>query len=99
MQPQLDAIDLHQLATQIKIWGRELGFQQIGITDIDLSQAESRLQSWLEKKYHGEMQWMEEHGTKRSRPAELIPNTVRVISARMDYLPGDTQQIATLKNP
>jgi len=90
--------DFFSLAQQIKQWGRELGFQQVGITDTDLTQAEERLQAWLAKNYHGEMQYMESHGTKRSRPAELVPGTLRVISVRMDYLPPDAQMLATLQN-
>ncbi len=81
-------IDLARLARNIKAWGRELGFQQIGITDIDLSDAETRLLDWLNEGCHGAMRYMTLHGTRRSRPQELIPGTVRVISARMDYLPG-----------
>lgn len=80
---------LAELATAIKQWGRELGFQQVGITDTDLAAHEARLQDWLNKGYHADMQWMQEHGSKRSRPAELLPGTLRVISVRMDYLPGD----------
>jgi epoxyqueuosine reductase len=92
-------LDVHQLAAQIKIWGRELGFSQVGITDIDLGSAEDRLQAWLAKGFHGSMAWMAAHDNKRSRPADLVPGTVRVISVRMDYLPGDTAQIQVLKNP
>jgi len=79
--------DAAKLAADIKSWGLELGFQQVGISDIDLSDAESALVRWIEAGFHGNMQFMEKHGTKRSRPAELIPGTVSVISARMDYLP------------
>ncbi len=93
------SLDLNQLAADIKIWGRELGFQQVGITDIDLGDAETRLQEWLAKGYHGSMEWLTAHDNKRSRPADLVPGTVRVISVRMDYLPGDTEQIKTLKDP
>lgn len=78
---------LQALAARIKQWGSELGFQQIGIADTDLQQAEQHLEAWLEKGYHGEMDYMQRHGLKRSRPALLQPGTVRVISARMDYLP------------
>lgn len=91
-------LNLHQLAADIKLWGRELGFQQVGITDIDLGDAEVRLQEWLAKGYQGSMEWLAAHGNKRSRPAELLPGTVRVISVRMDYLPGDTAQIKILKD-
>jgi epoxyqueuosine reductase len=95
----IDNIDFAQLAADIKLWGRELGFQQVGITDIDLSHEESRLQDWLAQGYQGTMAWLAAHGNKRSRPAELVPGTVRVISVRMNYLPGDTQQIRILKDP
>lgn len=94
-----DALNYQQLATDIKRWGRELGFQQVGITDIELGEQETRLQEWLAKGYHGSMEWLAAHGNKRSRPDELVPGTVRVISVRMDYLPGDTQQIKILKDP
>lgn len=93
------SLDLNQLAADIKVWGRELGFQQVGITDIDLGEAETQLKEWLAKGYHGSMEWLTAHDHKRSRPADLVPGTVRVISVRMDYLPGDTEQIKTLKDP
>jgi len=79
--------DLTRLADDIKRWGRELGFADIGITDTDLSHAEEHHQKWVKKGFHGEMDYMAKHGTKRTRPAELIPNTARVITARLDYLP------------
>ncbi len=64
-----------------------LGFQAVGISDTDLAEAEVRLQQWLAQGYHGEMDYMAKHGSKRSRPGELLPGTVRVISLRMDYYP------------
>lgn len=79
------------LATQIKEWGRALGFQAVGIADTDLHDAEAGLQQWLAQGFHGEMDYMAKHGVKRSRPAELIPGTVRVISVRMDYMPPDAK--------
>lgn len=82
--------DLTALAATIKAWGRELGFADIRIADVDLSQAEAGLQAWLEAGHHGEMDYMASHGMKRARPAELVPGAVRVIMARMDYLPQDT---------
>lgn len=91
--------DFSQLNDQIKQWAKDLGFQQTGIADVNLQQAEQRLQQWLEKKFHGSMHYMEKHGTKRSRPAELMPGTLRIISVRMDYLPPDTKIIETLNNP
>lgn len=82
-----DNAQLAELAAAIKTWGRELGFQQIGIADIDLSTHEARLLDWLAGGFHGEMDYMARHGLKRGRPAELLPGTVRAIAARMDYLP------------
>ncbi|MEQ1622269.1 MAG: tRNA epoxyqueuosine(34) reductase QueG [Methylococcales bacterium] len=76
---------LQALASQIKQWGLALGFQQVGITDTDLSAAEIQLQDWLDKDFHGDMEYMQRHGLKRSRPAQLHPGTVSVISVRMDY--------------
>jgi len=75
------------LSERIKAWGHELGFQQVGITDTDLTTAEGRLMEWIASGRHGDMEYMARHGTKRSRPAELVPGTLRVISVRMDYLP------------
>ncbi|MGQ9425041.1 tRNA epoxyqueuosine(34) reductase QueG [Gilvimarinus sp. F26214L] len=89
-------LDYVELAAQIKTWGQELGFQQVGIADVDLTVHEDRLKQWLAKGYQGEMEWMGEHGNKRSRPQELLPGTMRVISARMDYLPGDDRPLETL---
>ncbi len=70
--------------------GLELGFQQVGITDTDLSESEPKLQAWLDKQYHGEMDWMARHGMLRARPHELLPGTLRVISVRMNYLPAES---------
>jgi len=80
-----DSQIMSSLALQIKQWGRELGFQQIGITDTHLPEAEAHLQNWLDKGFHGDMDYMQRHGEKRSRPALLQPGTIRIISARMDY--------------
>ncbi|MFP6782261.1 MAG: tRNA epoxyqueuosine(34) reductase QueG, partial [Gammaproteobacteria bacterium] len=71
---------------KIREWGQDLGFQQIGVTGIELEEDERRLQRWLDKKRHGEMRYMAKHGTKRSRPSELVEKTISVISARMNYL-------------
>ncbi len=76
-----------ELAARIAQWGRELGFAQIGIADTDLDVAEAGLARWLAAGYPGEMEYMARHGTARSRPAELVPGTVSVITARMDYRP------------
>jgi epoxyqueuosine reductase len=83
--------DYIRLAADIKCWGRELGFAEIGIADTDLSRAEIEHQAWIKKGFHGDMDYMAKHGVKRTRPADLMPNTVRVISARLDYLPPKAQ--------
>jgi epoxyqueuosine reductase len=85
-----------QLRSAIADWGAELGFQQIGVSDIDLAEAERRLDSWLADERHGAMHYMRKHGRKRSRPAELVPGTLRVISVRMDYHPGDQPRAEAL---
>ncbi|MDR5904239.1 tRNA epoxyqueuosine(34) reductase QueG [Franzmannia qiaohouensis] len=95
----LTASELHALAAEIKTWGRELGFQQVGITDTDLEHHERYLERWLAEGHHGEMGFMAKHGTKRTRPAELVPGTLRVISVRMDYLPPEVETTKTLGQP
>ncbi|MBL4744404.1 MAG: tRNA epoxyqueuosine(34) reductase QueG [Cycloclasticus sp.] len=87
-----NSIDFQQLASDIKVLGASLGFQQVGITDIELSDAEKQLNNWLDAGFHGEMGYMQKHGTKRTRPNELHEGTVRVISCRMDYLPEPMQR-------
>jgi epoxyqueuosine reductase len=91
----MDTIDqtMADLALQIKQWGLELGFQQVGITDTALPEAEAHLQHWLTNNFHGEMDYMQRHGLKRSRPELLHPGTVRVISVRLDY---QTEPAATM---
>ncbi|MDH5707669.1 MAG: tRNA epoxyqueuosine(34) reductase QueG [Hylemonella sp.] len=73
-------------------WARELGFSQIGVSGVDLSTAEAGLQAWLAQGFHGDMGYMASHGLKRARPAELVPGTVSVVTARMDYLPAGTSE-------
>jgi epoxyqueuosine reductase len=77
---------LATLAEEIKAWGAELGFQQLGVCDVRLEEHERRLEEWLQEGMHGEMAYMARHGRRRSRPEKLVPGTLRVISARMDYL-------------
>jgi len=89
--------DLSLLAEQIKLWSSELGFSSMGITDIDLSQDQRYLEKWLEKGYHGEMKYMERHGKKRSRPAELVQGTKRIISLSMNYLPKNYNGLELLE--
>jgi epoxyqueuosine reductase len=86
-----NSCDMQQLAANIKAWGKALGFDQVGITDTDLGAAEPRYREWLQSGFHGAMDYMAKHGSKRTRPAELVPGTLRILSARMDYQPADTK--------
>ncbi len=85
----MTALDPAALADRIRAWGLALGFGAVGITDIALAVDEARLDAWLEAGFHGEMEYLARHGRKRSRPALLVPGTVSVICARMDYLPAN----------
>jgi epoxyqueuosine reductase len=90
---------MQALSTSIKNWGLALGFNHIGITDTDLHEAEARHEDWIRKGFHGEMNYMAKHGVKRTRPAELVPNTLRVIAVRLDYLPPNaTDSESVLQN-
>jgi epoxyqueuosine reductase len=80
------------LATRIREWAQELGFQAVGISDTDLTAAESGLLEWLSQGWHGELDYMANHGTKRSRPEELVPGTLRVVSLRMNYFPPNARE-------
>ncbi len=84
-----ETIDLPRLREKIEHWARELGFQSLGISSGQLTQAESHLLEWLDRGYHGTMTYMSRHGSARTRPHELLPGTVRIISVRMDYRPED----------
>jgi epoxyqueuosine reductase len=84
-------IDYSQLLQKIETWSEKLGFQQLGVSDIDLTQHEKHLNNWIAAGFHGEMDYMHKHGSKRSHPEELVDNTCRVISVRMDYMPPDCE--------
>lgn len=87
----MSSIDYQSLTKNIKDWALDLGFSDVGISDIDLSAHEAGLTDWLAKNYHGNMDYMKRHGLMRARPAELVPGTIRVISVRLDYLPQDAK--------
>ncbi|MEJ5991671.1 tRNA epoxyqueuosine(34) reductase QueG [Ramlibacter sp. PS3R-8] len=74
------------MVAQVRTWARELGFSQIGVAGVDLSSAEPGLAAWIGNGFHGSMAYMESHGVRRARPAELVPGTTSIITARMDYL-------------
>ena len=93
---KINIINKPKLIRNINLWGAELGFQQIGFSDINLKNAEKKLKKWLDMKFHGEMHYMEKHGLKRSRPDLLLPNTLSVISARMNYLATDNESAKLL---
>lgn len=99
MSSKVPTSEFQQLASKIKCWGQELGFQQLAIGGVNLAEAERHLHEWLANDSHGEMSYMAVHGEKRSRPDRLIPGTTRVISARMDYLPTETRRVETLRSP
>ena len=90
--------ELSQLAQNIKLWGKELGFDEVGITDIDLSEHEQHLDKWIEKGMHGNMDYMHKHGRKRTQPNKLVEGTRRVISVRMDYAPADIRSAEKILN-
>jgi epoxyqueuosine reductase len=91
-------IDWQQLALNIKTWGQELGFQQIGICDTDLSLAKAQLHDWLDAGYHGSMEYMQRYDSLRAHPEALVPDTIRVIMGRMDYLPPNPAIKKTLRD-
>jgi len=96
---QLTPQEQDALLQKIRAWATELGFQQIGITGVDLGEHEAYLQQWLDAGYHGSMDYMARHGSRRARPQELVPGTLRVIALRMDYLDRDTQALEVLAAP
>lgn len=83
----MTSIDYTRLTVDLQHWAHELGFQQLGVAGVELADDETHLLNWLDAGRHGEMDYMARHGRKRSRPDELLPGTLRVISVRMDYLP------------
>jgi epoxyqueuosine reductase len=85
-------LDQAALLANLREWAAAAGFSQIGVADVDLSHAEAGLLEWLNNGFHGSMAYMAAHGLKRARPAELVPGTVRVITARLDYLPRATAE-------
>ena len=87
-----------ELIQKIQIVGKNLGFNAVGMSNLDLAHAETRLLDWLAKGYHGDMAWMAHHGTKRSRPAELVPGTLSIISVRMDYFPPNSADALMILN-
>ncbi|MBS0432237.1 MAG: tRNA epoxyqueuosine(34) reductase QueG [Proteobacteria bacterium] len=98
--PTRGDIDFGQLAERIKAWGAELGFDKLGIAGIELDADEARLLDWLREGRHGAMDYMQRHGARRARPHELQPGTVRVISARMNYCPRETNDaLEVLRDP
>jgi len=90
-------VNYQQLAEKIKLWGQELGFAQVGITDVDLSAHEQSFSDWLANHYHGNMDYMANHGLMRARPNELLPGSLRCISARLNYLPTNAKFSKLLK--
>lgn len=97
MTADKNTINYLELSEKIKFWGKELGFSDVGISDIDLSDHEPALLKWLENNYHGNMEYMAKHGISRARPADIQPGAIRSISARLDYLPTSAKFSQILK--
>jgi epoxyqueuosine reductase len=94
-----NSLEPGRLVAELRQWAATLGFDALGVANIDLSADESRFHDWLRAGFHGEMEYMERHGLKRSRPAELLPGTVSCISVRMNYWPKAADALATLSDP
>lgn len=93
---ELNQEQRNELATRIKSWALDLGFDDVGITDTELHKHEVYLNNWLAKNMHGDMDYMQKHGTKRTRPEELVEGTKRVISVRLDYAPDDIKHAESI---
>ena len=91
-------IDFNQMATDIKKWGIELGFQEVSFTDIDLSKYEHHLKDWIDRNYHGAMSYMAENHDKRCHPEQLVPGTIRVVCVRMDYAMDSEDSLDSMQN-
>ncbi|MFB0989026.1 MAG: tRNA epoxyqueuosine(34) reductase QueG [Gammaproteobacteria bacterium] len=91
-------IDIKLIAADIKKWGVELGFQQVGFTDIDLSKYEHHLKDWIDRNYHGAMSYMAENHDKRCHPEQLVPGTIRVVCVRMDYALDSKDSLESMEN-
>ena len=91
--------DLKILADKIKVWGLELGFQQVGITNTDLDKDAEYLRQWLKNNYHGDMDYMSRNADLRANPQKLFPGTLSVISLSMNYLPPDVETVKLLDHP
>ena len=80
----------------IQEWSEELGFDGVGVAGIDINEDEKHLNEWLKNKFHGSMSYMEKHGLKRSRPDQLLPGTIRVISLKIHYFSRDIKKAQNL---
>jgi epoxyqueuosine reductase len=93
---ELEILDLQATKSALVSGARALGFSQLGVTSVHIPEDERHLLRWLDAGFHGEMEYMQRHGSLRSRPADLVPGTVRVVSARMDYWPGEAADAGTV---
>lgn len=91
-------MDPSSLLEDIRLWAQELGFQQLGVADLDVSEHTQRLDEWLAKNFHGDMEYMARHRDLRARPADLVPGAIRVLSVRMDYSVERDRSLAPLRN-
>ena len=96
----METVAESSIEARVKRWGRELGFDAVAIAGTDLARDEARLIEWLGRGWHGEMDYMARHGARRARPAELVPGTISIITARLNYTaPGTRDAWETLEDP
>jgi epoxyqueuosine reductase len=99
----LDAVGRKALLADVRRWSAELGFSALGVAALELGSDDAHFRDWLAAGFQGEMAYMSRHGTKRTRPAELVPGAVSCFSVRMDYWPADAAPnagaAATLADP
>ena len=95
----METVAESSVEARVKRWGRELGFDAIAIAGTDLARDEARLIEWLGRGWHGEMDYMARHGARRARPAELVPGTVSVVTARLNYKAHARDSWETLEDP
>jgi epoxyqueuosine reductase len=96
MDPRITTPEqLAGLKTRLAALARARGFDALGVSGVELGADSAYFERWLEAGFHGEMDYMWKHGTRRTRPAELVPGTVRVLSARMNYWPPEARDAET----
>src|SRR3981081_4331164 len=86
---ELEILNLHATKQALVAGARALGFSQLGVASVEIPEDEQHLLRWLDEGFHGEMEYMQKHGSMRSRPHDMGPGTARVDSVRMVYWPAE----------